>query len=126
MTAILKQAEQYSWRVAMPWYHVSPHDLPDATRLTPGGGESAFGDEVYQDEFSDHPNHVWMWNDLNSAVRFLPEIGAEKRPNGDWEHGHVYEVDPEDPRPWYSGQHGYVTPSAKIIRQVPQGEWGQQ
>ena len=51
----------------------------------PHGGSSVFGSEVYDDPadhpgFQDHPNHVWMWNDLDRAIAVVLQRSAEEAP----------------------------------------------
>ncbi len=47
-------------RLAMPWYHVSPHDLPEGTNLTPGGGGANPSYEYLYQFQPERQNHVWV------------------------------------------------------------------
>lgn len=92
---ILKQAEQFAYRVAMPWYHVSPYELPEGTRLVPGGNKSLYEDD--REVLSDRMKHVWVTDSPEHAHDWA-QVAYEQtghRPR------HIYEVEPEsEPQIW--------------------------
>ena len=91
-------------RCAMPWYHVSPKDLPEGTVLVPG--EGSWNNNVH---ITDSPEHGRYW--YNCLLRDL---------NGEELIGHenLYEVEPsENPREW-SRNFDFIAPSAVVKRKV--------
>lgn len=87
---------------AQKWYHASPHDLPDGTVLTPGGGVSQWPGVGFSPG-----KFVWMEPD-RSVVE-----DRWAYPNN-----HIYEVKPsEEPAP-HDGGKGWTAPSATIVRRV--------
>jgi hypothetical protein len=107
------------------WYHVSPHDLPEGTKLVPGGvGNPATSQDFYDMGFGDdagnlkdmgggRPQHVWLTPDLDDAHFWSAALNAP----------HIYEVDPhETPSPWNgTGTDGFVSPGATIRKKVSGG-----
>jgi GNAT superfamily N-acetyltransferase len=108
------------------WYHVSPHDLPEGTKLVPGGvGNSATSQDFYDMGFGDdagnlkdmgsgRPQHVWLTPDLDDAHFWSAALNAP----------HIYQVDPhETPSPWNgTGTDGFVSPGATIRKKVSGGQ----
>jgi GNAT superfamily N-acetyltransferase len=108
------------------WYHVSPHDLPEGTKLVPGGvGSSATSQDFYDMGFGDdagnlkdmgagRTQHVWLTPDLDDAHFWSAALNAP----------HIYEVDPhETPSPWNgTGTDGFVSPGATIRKKVSGGQ----
>ena len=111
------------------WYHASPHDLPEGTQLTPGGGgatsqdfyDMGFGDDTgtLQDMGGGRTGHVWVSPDENDVQFWSAALNAP----------HIYEVESDDePQPWNgTGTDGWVTPGARIVRKIspdvsPEGE----
>lgn len=108
------------------WYHVSPHDLPEGTKLVPGGvGSSATSQDFYDMGFGDdsgnlkdmgggRPQHVWLTPDLDDAHFWSAALNAP----------HIYQVDPhETPSPWNgTGTDGFVSPGATIRKKVSGGQ----
>ena len=111
------------------WYHASPHDLPEGTQLTPGGGgatsqdfyDMGFGDDTgtLQDMGGGRTGHVWVSPDENDVQFWSAALNAP----------HIYEVESDDePQPWNgTGTDGWVTPGARIVRKIspdvsPKGE----
>ena len=108
------------------WYHVSPHDLPEGTKLVPGGvGNSATSQDFYDMGFGDdagnlkdmgagRTQHVWLTPDLDDAHFWSAALNAP----------HIYEVDPhETPSPWNgTGTDGFVSPGATIRKKVSGGQ----
>jgi len=106
--------ERTAARLAMPapmkWYHVSPHELPVGTVLTPGGGPSHWEESLYNHDpegFAGHRQHVWVDRDPaiwgGSDAPFVYEVEPHKRPT------RLPGGDPED---------GYITPSATITKMI--------
>lgn len=107
------------------WYHVSPHDLPEGTKLVPGGvGNSATSQDFYDMGFGDdsgnlkdmgggRTQHVWLTPDLDDAHFWSAALNAP----------HIYQVDPhETPSPWNgTGTDGFVSPGATIRKKVSGG-----
>ena len=97
-------------RAGRKWYHVSPHRLAPGTVLTPGGGESPWGDEFYQ-AYPERAEHVWMepeerkshWLDPYSAPYWY-----EVAPEGE----------PANRRDWEDMDLGWVAPSATVVADV--------
>ena len=98
------------------WYHASQHELPVGTVLTPGGGDSEYGN--YYDrtgEGSERGQHVWV--DTLKSVRSRWS---------DPDTHYVYKVEPHEPPQLYmhtnhngvtiGGEHGYTTPAATITK----------
>jgi len=94
------------------WFHISPHDLPEGTALTPGGGKSPYLDTYALGGFDGVQNHVWMDR--------LENVGG-------WRGNHVYRVEPSHPpRLWDENNPsmGWVAPSARIVRKYPESILG--
>jgi len=94
------------------WFHISPHDLPEGTALTPGGGESPYLDTYALGGFDGVQDHVWMDR--------LENVGG-------WRGNHVYRVEPSHPpRLWDENNPsmGWVAPSARIVRKYPESILG--
>ena len=94
------------------WFHISPHDLPEGTVLTPGGGESPYLDTYAHGGFDGVQKHVWMDR--------LENVGG-------WKGNHVYRVEPSHaPRLWDENNPsmGWVAPSARIVRKYPESILG--
>lgn len=102
------------------WYHASPHDLPEGTQLTPGGGgatsqdfyDMGFGEDTgtLQDMGAGRKGHVWLSPTEDDVHFWSAALNAP----------HIYEVSPEGtPQPWNgTAVDGWVTPSARIIRKL--------
>jgi GNAT superfamily N-acetyltransferase len=125
---LMQMQEQFKkWREGPHdnWYHVSPHDLPEGTKLVPGGvGNSATSQDFYDMGFGDdsgnlkdmgagRTQHVWLTPDLDDAHFWSAALNAP----------HIYEVDPhETPSPWNgTGTDGFVSPGATIRKKVSGG-----
>ena len=84
------------WRLASDrWFHVTPHDLPEGTVLTPGGGESPYPQGGGQDRVWVAP-HLGWWNRVKDRG---------------W---HLYEVSPHQ-APLDEGGAGWSTPAATVL-----------
>lgn len=97
---ILTAREQHEmlspWKTASErWFHTSPHDLPDGTVLTPGGGESSYPQGGGHDRVWVSP-HLGWWNQVKDRG---------------W---HLYEVSPHQP-PLDEGGAGWSTPAATVM-----------
>lgn len=102
------------------WYHASPHDLPEGTQLTPGGGgatsqdfyDMGYGDDTgtLQDMGAGRAGHVWLSPTEDDVHFWSAALNAP----------HIYEVEPDDePQPWNgTAVDGWVTPGARIVRKV--------
>lgn len=102
------------------WYHGSPQKLEPGTKLTPGGGPSAWGNFYNPNTPKDDPwyegdrqQHVWLTDNPDSARNWA----QSGRPMGG-EH-HVYRVQPEgDPQVFRDNPgEGWTTPSATILNE---------
>lgn len=105
-----------------PWYHVSPHDLPVGTVLTPGGGQSMW-DEVPHEQGGNQgapktthgpkiSDYVWIDGD-REASDFRLDHYRQMSPDGQ---AHQYEVDTDHEPEDYNGE--YAVPQATIKRRV--------
>lgn len=92
------------------FFHVSPHELPEGTVLTPRHGEN-FEDKTNQGGV------VSMTGSHESALEWGAVIGAGRHPVM-----HMYEVEPsEQPKEVDSGFYGmreHQAPSAKVVKRT--------
>ena len=106
-----------------PWYHASPHDMPDGTVLIPGGPGEATSQEFYDDGWGEdrgllfevgggRASHVWLSPSLHDAAFWAMALSAP----------YIYEVEPDaddEPQPWNgTGSDGWVSRGGRIKRRV--------
>ena len=105
-----------------PWYHGSPHQLPEGTVLTPGGGPAQWPDYYRGGGGTRAKRPDWLW------------LSPDPHQASTWGR-YVYEVHPHGDGPWpWNGpdaqQHdginrpdGYVVPKAHVVRMVHPDEY---
>jgi glutaredoxin-like protein NrdH len=108
-------------RLAMPWYHVSPHDIAEGDDLLPRGVGSLFDDSLYSEEGNEwRGEHVWVTDHINNAKAWQDQIEQETgtRPHN------IYEVEPHG-RPeqdlednYYDAPPGFFTDRATIKKKL--------
>lgn len=110
------QQRQQQWGKGGKWYHASKANLPAGTILVPGGGPATdaqfYEDQSAQDRqlgYGQRDQHVWVTPDREDASFWAAMLDAP----------FIYEVRPENPRPWgVTGADGHVCDAAKIVKQV--------
>lgn len=110
------QERQRQWGSGGKWYHASKANLPAGTILVPGGGPATdaqfYEDQSAQDRqlgYGQRDQHVWVTPDREDASFWAAMLDAP----------FIYEVRPENPRPWgVTGADGHVCDAAKIVKQV--------
>ena len=96
------------------WFHTSPYVFKPGDKLVPHGAPSPGGEggwSFYGPRNQNRQNYVWLSPSVEVAKGWTSWAGPDS---------HIYEVHPGDrPQPWeVNGEQGFVTPSARIIREV--------